>query len=86
MSDENSIENLEKRIKILENELNEEKLNYKKQAMEIGKFVFQNEDYEYEIKKLKEENKKLKKENAELNAFKQEVESSTSWKLKSILK
>lgn len=86
MSDENSIENLEKRIKILEDELNEEKLNYKKQTMELGKIVFQNEDYEYEIKKLKEENKKLKKENAELNAFKQEVESSTAWKLKSMLK
>ena len=43
-------------------------------------------ELEYEIKKLKEENKKLKKENAELNAFKQEVETSTSSKLKSILK
>lgn len=87
---ENRIKELETTNKIIRDELDAKTNDYKKMTMEIGQVIFQNEDYEYEIKKLNEkieslhnQIKVLEKENAELKKFKEDVESSTTWKLKS---
>lgn len=90
---ENKIKELESHNKIIQEELDSKNNDYKKMTMELGQVIFQNEDYEFEIKKLKrkieelhDEIEKLTTENHELNVFKQEVESSTTWKLKSKFK
>ncbi|RAP54196.1 MAG: hypothetical protein BZ137_03535 [Methanosphaera sp. rholeuAM130] len=87
---ENRIKELEGNNKIIQEELDIKTNDYKKMTMELGQIIFQNEDYEYEIKKLKEKIEELnnrieelESENHELNDFKKEVESSTTWKLKS---
>ncbi|MBO7718727.1 MAG: hypothetical protein J6S29_01095 [Methanosphaera sp.] len=87
---ENRIKELENTNKIIQDELDTKTNDYKKMAMELGQIIFQNEDYEYEIKKLKEkiesmnnQIKTLESENEKLKKFKEEVESSTTWKLKS---
>ncbi|MDO5825619.1 MAG: hypothetical protein Q4Q22_04505 [Methanosphaera sp.] len=87
---ENRIKELEGNNKIIQEELDIKTNDYKKMTMELGQIIFQNEDYEYEIKKLKEKIEELnnrieelESENHELNDFKKEVESSTAWKLKS---
>lgn len=87
---ENRIKELETANKIIQDELDAKTNDYKKMAMEVGQVIFQNEDYEYEIKKLKEKIESLNNqiemletENNELKKFKEEVESSTAWKLKS---
>ena len=51
---ENRIKELETANKIIQDELDAKTNDYKKMAMEVGQVIFQNEDYEYEIKKLKE--------------------------------
>ena len=86
----NRIKELETTNKIIQDELDAKTNDYKKMAMEVGQVIFQNEDYEYEIKKLKEKIESLNNqiemletENNELKKFKEEVESSTTWKLKS---
>lgn len=83
---ENEIKQLESENKILQEELDTERNARKKQAVELGQIIFKNEDLESEIRKLKKENEELKNKNEELLKFKQEVESSKSWKLKSMLK
>lgn len=87
---QNKIKELESTNKIIQDELDAKTYDYKKMTMELGQVIFQNEDYEYEIKKLKEEIeslndkiKELENENNKLKDFKKEVESSTTWKLKS---
>ena len=45
--------NLEQENKLLKMELDESKNNYKKLSLKIGKLIFQNEEYEREIKNLK---------------------------------
>ena len=87
---ENRIKELETTNKIIQDELDAKTNDYKKMAMEVGQVIFQNEDYEYEIKKLKEKIESLNNqiemletENNELKKFKEKVESSTTWKLKS---
>ncbi|RAP51426.1 MAG: hypothetical protein BZ133_03050, partial [Methanosphaera sp. SHI613] len=71
-------------------ELDTKTNDYKKMTMELGQVIFQNEDYEYENRKLKEKIEslnarieELEEENKKLKNFKEEVESSTTWKLKS---
>lgn len=87
---ENRIKELENNNKIIQEELDIKTNDYKKMTMELGQIIFQNEDYEFEIKKLKDKIEKLKtqikeleNENDKLKSFKKEVESSTTWKLKS---
>lgn len=87
------IKQLETNNKMLEEQLQETTNNYKKLSLELGQTIFQNEDYEYEITKLKntikqleKDNKQLKEENNQLKEFKKEVEKSTTWKVKSIFK
>ena len=90
---ENRIKELESHNKIIQEELDLKTNDYKKMTMEIGQVIFQNEDYEYEIRKLKskieeieKENIILKQENQKLKEFKEEIENSTTWKLKSMMK
>lgn len=87
------IKQLESNNKILEEQLEQTTNNYKKLSLELGQIIFQNEDYEYEITKLKnkiktleEENKQINEENEKLKEFKKEVEKSTAWKVKTIFK
>ena len=47
-------------------ELDESKNNYKKLSLKIGKLIFQNEEYEREIKNLKEKITQLEQENNKL--------------------
>ena len=58
---ENRIKELETTNKIIQDELDAKTNDYKKMAMEVGQVIFQNEDYEYEIKKLKEKIESLNK-------------------------
>jgi prefoldin subunit 5 len=87
---ENKIRELENTNKIIQDELDTKTNDYKKMTMELGQVIFQNEDYEYENRKLKEKIEslnarieELEEENKKLKNFKEEVESSTTWKLKS---
>ena len=87
---ENKIRELENTNKIIQEELDTKTNDYKKMTMELGQVIFQNEDYEYENRKLKEKIEslnarieELEEENKKLKNFKEEVESSTTWKLKS---
>ena len=78
--------NLEKENDYLKKELETYKFNYKKLSAELGQSIFQCEDLEKENMKLKKKILKLEEENELLRKFKEEVESSTSWKVKSIFK
>lgn len=50
-------------------ELDEFKNNYKKLSFKIGKLIFQNEEYEREIKNLKEKITQLEQENNKLKKY-----------------
>ena len=87
---ENKIRELENTNKIIQDERDTKTNDYKKMTMELGQVIFQNEDYEYENRKLKEKIEslnarieELEEENKKLKHFKEEGESSTTWKLKS---
>ncbi len=86
MEDNNEITNLTKENDILKKELEQQKFNYKKLSTELGQSIFECEDLEKENRKLKQEIETLKEEISQLKKFKEEVESSTSWKVKSIFK
>ena len=64
--------NLEQENKLLKMELDESKNNYKKLSLKIGKLIFQNEEYEREIKNLKEKITQLEQENNKLKNIQKE--------------
>ena len=76
---ENEINNLINENEFLKKQLEEQKSSYKQLSSELGQSIFECED-------LDKENRKLKKEIKKLKTFKEEVESSTGWKIKSIFK
>lgn len=86
MDKDQEIKNLTKEIHHLQEELTTQKSNYKRLSSELGQSIFENEDLDMENRKLKREIEELKEENKKLKAFKEEVESSTSYKIKSIFK
>lgn len=73
--------NLEQENKLLKMELDEFKNNYKKLSLKIGKLIFQNEDYEREIKNLKEKITQLEQENNKLK----NIQKENKWNLKSLI-
>lgn len=73
--------NLEEENKLLKMELNESKNNYKKLSLKIGKLIFQNEEYEREIKNLKEKITQLEQENNKLK----NIQKENKWNLKSLI-
>jgi hypothetical protein len=48
--------------------------------------VFECEELDKKIRLLERENEELIKENEELKIFKEKIESTTSWKIKSLFK
>jgi len=52
----------------------------------LGQSIFECEDLDLKNRKLKKENEEIKEELKELKKFKEEVESSTGWKIKSMFK
>ncbi len=86
MDENQEIINLTKENDYLKKELEEQKYHYKQLSTEVGQLIFNNEDLEEENRKLKQKIENLKEEIDELKKFKEEVESSTSWKVKSIFK
>ena len=83
---ENEIKNLINENEFLKKQLEEQKSSYKQLSSELGQSIFECEDLDKENRKLKKENEELKKEIKKLKTFKEEVESSTVWKIKSIFK
>lgn len=73
--------NLEQENKLLKMELDEFKNNYKKLSLKIGKLIFQNEEYEREIKNLKEKITQLEQENNKLK----NIQKENKWNLKSLI-
>lgn len=73
--------NLEQENKLLKMELDEFKNNYKKLSLKIGKLIFQNEEYEKEIKNLKEKITQLEQENNKLK----NIQKENKWNLKSLI-
>ncbi|ABC57189.1 MULTISPECIES: hypothetical protein [Methanosphaera] len=73
--------NLEQENKLLKMELDESKNNYKKLSLKIGKLIFQNEEYEREIKNLKEKITQLEQENNKLK----NIQKENKWNLKSLI-
>lgn len=73
--------NLEEENKLLKMELDESKNNYKKLSLKIGKLIFQNEEYEREIKNLKEKITQLEQENNKLK----NIQKENKWNLKSLI-
>ena len=73
--------NLEQENKLLKKELDEFKNNYKKLSLKIGKLIFQNEEYEREIKNLKEKITQLEQENNKLK----NIQKENKWNLKSLI-
>lgn len=73
--------NLEQENKLLKMELDESKNNYKKLSLKIGKLIFQNEEYEMEIKNLKEKITQLEQENNKLK----NIQKENKWNLKSLI-
>lgn len=73
--------NLEQENKLLKIELDESKNNYKKLSLKIGKLIFQNEEYEREIKNLKEKITQLEQENNKLK----NIQKENKWNLKSLI-
>ena len=73
--------NLEQENKLLKMELDESKNNYKKLSLKIGKLIFQNEEYEREIKNLKEKITQLERENNKLK----NIQKENKWNLKSLI-
>ncbi len=73
--------NLEQENKLLKKELDESKNNYKKLSLKIGKLIFQNEEYEREIKNLKEKITQLEQENNKLK----NIQKENKWNLKSLI-
>ena len=61
--------------------LDESKNNYKKLSLKIGKLIFQNEEYEREIKNLKEKITQLEQENNKLK----NIQKENKWNLKSLI-
>ena len=93
MDENQEIINLRKENEYLKNELQTQKYNYKSLSSELGQSIFKCEDLDQENRKLKrkiddqkEELNELKEELNELKKFKEKVESSTSWKIKSMFK
>lgn len=93
MEENKEIINLTKENELLKKELETQKFNYKSLSTELGKSIFENEDLDKEnrelkkeIENLKEEMKKISEENNVLKKFKKEVESSATWKVKSLFK
>lgn len=72
---------LEQENKLLKMELDESKNNYKKLSLKIGKLIFQNEEYEREIKNLKEKITQLEQENNKLK----NIQKENKWNLKSLI-
>lgn len=72
---------LEQENKLLKMELDEFKNNYKKLSLKIGKLIFQNEEYEREIKNLKEKITQLEQENNKLK----NIQKENKWNLKSLI-
>lgn len=73
--------NLEQENKLLKMELDESKNNYKKLSLKIGKLIFQNEEYEREIKNLKEKITQLEQENNKIK----NIQKENKWNLKSLI-
>ena len=73
--------NLEQENKLLKMELDESKNNYKKLSLKIEKLIFQNEEYEREIKNLKEKITQLEQENNKLK----NIQKENKWNLKSLI-
>ena len=73
--------NLEQENKLLKMELDESKNNYKKLSLKIGKLIFQNEEYEREIKNLKEKITQLEQENNKLK----NIHKENKWNLTSLI-
>lgn len=73
--------NLEQENKLLKMELDEFKNNYKKLSLKIGKLIFQNEEYEREIKNLKEKITQLEQENNKLK----NIQKENKWNFKSLI-
>ncbi|MDO5822079.1 hypothetical protein [Methanosphaera sp.] len=73
--------NLEQENKLLKMELDEFKNNYKKLSLKIGKLIFQNEEYEKEIKNLKEKITQLEQENNKLK----NIQKENKWNFKSLI-
>ena len=73
--------NLEEENKLLKMELDESKNNYKKLSLKIGKLIFQNEEYEREIKNLKEKITQREQENNKLK----NIQKENKWNLKSLI-
>ncbi len=86
MDEIQDINNLKNENEILRKQLEEQKFNYKKLSSELGQSIFECEDLELKNRKLKKENTELKEEIEELKKFKEEVESSTGWKIKQLFK
>lgn len=86
MENKDEIKKLIKENENLKQEIELQKNSYKQISMELGQNIFKNEDLEKEIYLLKKENQRLEEENKELRKFKEEIESSTSWKVKSLFK
>lgn len=73
--------NLEQENKLLKMELDEFKNNYKKLSLKIGKLIFQNEEYEKEIKNLKEKITQLEQLNNKLK----NIQKENKWNFKSLI-
>lgn len=73
--------NLEQENKLLKMELDEFKNNYKKLSLKIGKLIFQNEEYEKEIKNLKEKITQLEQENNKLK----NIQKENKWNFKLLI-
>ena len=78
--------NLEKENEYLKNELENQKNNYKQVSAELRRSIFEAEDLDDENRKLKKKIANLEEEIEELKKFREEVESSTHWKLKSLFR
>lgn len=86
MDENQEIIDLRNENEYLKNELMSQKSRYKTLSTELGQSIFENEDLDLENRKLKKEIEELEEEIKRLKKFKQEVESSTSWKVKKMFK
>jgi chromosome segregation ATPase len=86
MNKNEEIENLKNENNLLKKELETQKSYYKQLSTELGQSVFECEELDKKIRLLERENEELIKENEELKIFKEKIESTTSWKIKSLFK
>jgi chromosome segregation ATPase len=86
MNKNEEIENLKNENNLLKKELETQKSYYKQLSTELGQSVFECEELDKKIRLLERENEELIEENEELKIFKEKIESTTSWKIKSLFK